>query len=242
LCILWQSTRRLFYHAVFWMERLHNINSMKPGDTMLSFSLVINQCMVMCLSALLAVTVPLHPWGPRHFCQHWPRLCNRPTCVQKRWTSHPQCCEYHQYLPRWDWRNWHGVGRHYYCCHCWHAPMLDGDGNASMCHECHESEQFQNHHSTSGIGTTIDPKFTIWKFPTQSICGGIIKRWLECYDFWKDCTSLLYKLYEHANKSIDNWLHQPMVVQTIIRACNSVRLVFRVKWKRGPIIKQLKVT
>jgi len=26
---------------------------------MLSFSLVINQCMVMCLSALLAVTVPL---------------------------------------------------------------------------------------------------------------------------------------------------------------------------------------
>jgi len=28
----------------------------------------------------------------------------------------------------------------------------------------------------------------------------------------------------------------------IIRACDSVRLVFRVKWKRGPIIKQLKVT
>jgi len=27
-----------------------------------------------------------------------------------------------------------------------------------------------------------------------------------------------------------------------IRACDSVRLVFRVKWKRGPIIKQLKVT
>jgi len=31
-------------------------------------------------------------------------------------------------------------------------------------------------------------------------------------------------------------------VSNNIRACDSVRLVFRVKWKRGPIIKQLKVT
>jgi len=32
------------------------------------------------------------------------------------------------------------------------------------------------------------------------------------------------------------------VLQRYIRACNSVRLVFLVKWKRRLIIKQLKVT